>query len=131
MYGLLFHPPPTPVFGARACVRVRYSSHWVCVISIPSPPLAAHCCNPTPPQAVVLRCLRDLCRDGQLLLDLFVNFDCDLESSNLFERLVNSLVRQAQLPVQVRKNGGKALAVYVSSSVTTGDAFMGGTSGTQ
>ena len=31
--------------------------------------------------------------DGQLLVDLFVNYDCDLESSNLFERLVMALVR--------------------------------------
>ncbi|GIL58908.1 hypothetical protein Vafri_13917, partial [Volvox africanus] len=56
-------------------------------------------------RAVVLRCVRELCRDGQLLLDLFVNFDCDLESSNLFERLVNSLVRQAQQPVQSTPSG--------------------------
>lgn len=51
---------------------------------------------------MVLRCLRELTKDGQLLMDLFVNFDCDVESSNLFERLINSLVRQAQQPVQVR-----------------------------
>ena len=37
-----------------------------------------------------------LCGDAQLLVDLFVNFDCDLDSANLFERLVNSLVRVAQ-----------------------------------
>ena len=53
-------------------------------------------------QAVVLRCLRELSKDGQLLLDIFVNFDCDLDSSNLLERLVNALVRQAQQPTQVR-----------------------------
>lgn len=50
---------------------------------------------------VVLRCLRELVSDGQLLVDLFVNYDCDLESSNLFERLVNGLVKLAQLPVSV------------------------------
>lgn len=50
----------------------------------------------------MLRAIKELTRDGQLLLDIFVNFDCDLESSNLFERLINSLVRQAQQPVQVR-----------------------------
>ncbi len=53
----------------------------------------------------MLRCLRELTKDGQLLMDLFVNFDCDVESSNLFERLINSLVRQAQQPVQVRVQG--------------------------
>lgn len=50
---------------------------------------------------VVLRCLRELVSDGQLLVDLFVNYDCDLESSNLFERLVNGLVKLAQQPVTV------------------------------
>jgi hypothetical protein len=40
----------------------------------------------------VLRCLREVTSDGQLLVDLFVNYDCDLNSSNLFERLVNGLV---------------------------------------
>ena len=37
----------------------------------------------------------------QLLVDLFVNYDCDLESSNLFERMVNGVVKVAQQPAQV------------------------------
>lgn len=45
----------------------------------------------------MLRCLREVCADGQLLVDLFVNYDCDLGSSNLFERLVNGLVKMAQV----------------------------------
>lgn len=47
-------------------------------------------------RAILVMCLQKLCGDGQLLVDMFVNFDCDLDSSNLFERLVNSLVRVAQ-----------------------------------
>ena len=49
---------------------------------------------PSPPvrRVVVLRCLREVTADGQLLVDLFVNYDCDLNSSNLFERLINGLV---------------------------------------
>ncbi|WIA22572.1 hypothetical protein OEZ86_009559 [Tetradesmus obliquus] len=52
-------------------------------------------------KVVVLRCLREVCADGQLLVDLFVNYDCDIGSSNLFERLINGLVKMAQqaLPV--------------------------------
>ena len=34
-------------------------------------------------RAVVLRCLEAQCSDGQLLVDLFVNYDCDLEVSAL------------------------------------------------
>jgi hypothetical protein len=46
--------------------------------------------------SVVLKCLKEQCNDGQLLVDLFVNYDCDLEGSNLFERMVSGLVRIAQ-----------------------------------
>jgi len=54
-------------------------------------PLKPHT-YPLRTRVVVLRCLREVCSDGQLLVDLFVNYDCDLNSSNLFERLVNGLV---------------------------------------
>lgn len=50
-------------------------------------------------RVVVLRCLREVCANGQLLVDLFVNYDCDLGSSNLFERLINGLVKMAQNPL--------------------------------
>ena len=52
-------------------------------------------------RVVVLRCLREVCADGQLLVDLFVNYDCDLDSSNLFERLVNGLVKMAQYSLRL------------------------------
>ena len=47
-------------------------------------------------RAVVMRCLGAECESGQLLVDLFVNYDCDLEGANLYERLVLALVRLAQ-----------------------------------
>lgn len=47
-------------------------------------------------KAVVLRCIQAMCENGQLLVDLFVNYDCDLEGANLFERMVTALVRIAQ-----------------------------------
>ena len=43
-----------------------------------------------------MRCLEAQCESGQLLVDLFVNYDCDLEGANLFERMVLALVRIAQ-----------------------------------
>lgn len=45
---------------------------------------------------VVMRCLSGACENGQLLVDVFVNYDCDLEGANLFERAVLGLVRIAQ-----------------------------------
>ncbi|XP_020597814.1 brefeldin A-inhibited guanine nucleotide-exchange protein 5 isoform X2 [Phalaenopsis equestris] len=44
----------------------------------------------------VLRMLEKVCQDPQMLADVFVNYDCDLEAPNLFERMVNALSRIAQ-----------------------------------
>ena len=45
---------------------------------------------------MVIRCIEAICDNGQLLVDIFVNYDCDLEGANLFERLVLAMVRIAQ-----------------------------------
>eukprot|EP00850_Spirogloea_muscicola_P020805 SM000227S07451 [mRNA] locus=s227:195203:204622:+ [translate_table: standard] len=40
--------------------------------------------------------LEKACLDSQMLADIFINYDCDLDSTNLFERMVHSLSRLAQ-----------------------------------
>eukprot|EP01018_Ginkgo_biloba_P011843 Gb_04048 [translate_table: standard] len=45
---------------------------------------------------IVLRFLEKLCVDSQILVDIFINYDCDVESSNIFERMVNGLLKTAQ-----------------------------------
>lgn len=35
---------------------------------------------------IVLRFLEKLCFDSQILVDVFINYDCDVNSSNIFER---------------------------------------------
>eukprot|EP00873_Tetraselmis_striata_P021183 jgi/Tetstr1/441447/TSEL_029692.t1 len=57
--------------------------------------------------SVVLKCLKEQCSDGQVLVDLFVNYDCDLEGSNLFERMVSGLVRIAQGHGNIAENPTK------------------------
>ncbi|XP_021277449.1 brefeldin A-inhibited guanine nucleotide-exchange protein 5 [Herrania umbratica] len=44
----------------------------------------------------VLRMLEKVCKDPQMLVDVYVNYDCDLEAPNLFERMVNTLSKIAQ-----------------------------------
>ncbi|XP_051121206.1 brefeldin A-inhibited guanine nucleotide-exchange protein 5 isoform X2 [Andrographis paniculata] len=44
----------------------------------------------------VLRMLEKACKDPQMLVDLYVNYDCDLEAPNLFERMVSTLSKIAQ-----------------------------------
>ncbi|KAK7340119.1 hypothetical protein VNO77_20813 [Canavalia gladiata] len=45
---------------------------------------------------IVLRFLEKLCDDSQTLVDIFINYDCDVNSSNIFERMVNGLLKTAQ-----------------------------------
>ncbi|KAF8412361.1 hypothetical protein HHK36_000325 [Tetracentron sinense] len=45
---------------------------------------------------IVLRFLEKLCVDSQILVDIFINYDCDVNSSNIFERMVNGLLKTAQ-----------------------------------
>nr|XP_011461220.1 PREDICTED: brefeldin A-inhibited guanine nucleotide-exchange protein 5 [Fragaria vesca subsp. vesca] len=44
----------------------------------------------------VLRMVEKVCKDPQMLVDIFVNYDCDLEAPNLFERMVTTLSRISQ-----------------------------------
>ncbi|XP_047336642.1 brefeldin A-inhibited guanine nucleotide-exchange protein 2-like [Impatiens glandulifera] len=45
---------------------------------------------------IVLRFIEKLCVDSQILVDIFLNYDCDVNSSNIFERMVNGLLKTAQ-----------------------------------
>ncbi|KAI8025525.1 Brefeldin A-inhibited guanine nucleotide-exchange protein 3 [Camellia lanceoleosa] len=45
---------------------------------------------------IVLRFLEKLCVDSQILVDIFLNYDCDVNSANIFERMVNGLLKTAQ-----------------------------------
>lgn len=51
------------------------------------------------------RMLEKVCKDPQMLVDIFVNYDCDLEAPNLFERTVLlHIVSQnsaAQVPIKI------------------------------
>ena len=44
----------------------------------------------------VLEALQTLCSEGQIMVDLFVNYDCDMQAANLFERSVNGLSKLLQ-----------------------------------
>lgn len=45
---------------------------------------------------IVLKFIEKLCEDSQILVDIFINYDCDVNSSNIFERMVNGLLKTAQ-----------------------------------
>ncbi|KAJ8930982.1 hypothetical protein NQ314_016152 [Rhamnusium bicolor] len=45
---------------------------------------------------MVIQALTRICGDAQSVVDIYVNYDCDLAAANLFERLVNDLFKVAQ-----------------------------------
>jgi hypothetical protein len=59
--------------------------------------------------------------DAQGVVDIYVNYDCDLNAANIFERLVNDLSKIAQgraghelgtTPLQVRLTNGYCISLY-------------------
>ncbi|KAG6522238.1 brefeldin A-inhibited guanine nucleotide-exchange protein 1-like isoform X1 [Zingiber officinale] len=43
----------------------------------------------------VLNLLEKICQDPQVMVDIFVNYDCDVNAPNIFERVVNGLLKTA------------------------------------
>ncbi|XP_078432410.1 SEC7-like guanine nucleotide exchange family protein [Wolffia australiana] len=43
----------------------------------------------------VLNLLEKVCQDSQIIIDIFVNYDCDVDAPNIFERTVNGLLKTA------------------------------------
>ncbi|KAM7259004.1 hypothetical protein ACFE04_014745 [Oxalis oulophora] len=62
----------------------------------------------------VLRMLEKVCKDPQMLVDVFVNYDCDLEAPNLFERMVTTLSRISQ---GAQNNDPNSVALSQTTSV--------------
>ncbi|KAG1705092.1 Brefeldin A-inhibited guanine nucleotide-exchange protein 1 [Nymphon striatum] len=46
---------------------------------------------------MVIQALTRICADAQSVVDIYVNYDCDISAANIFERLVNDLSKIAQL----------------------------------
>mmetsp|Transcript_25861 Transcript_25861/g.43279 ORF Transcript_25861/g.43279 Transcript_25861/m.43279 type:complete len:1714 (+) Transcript_25861:76-5217(+) len=50
---------------------------------------------------MVLNVLYKLCQDPQTIVDLFLNYDCDLEALDIFERMVNDLSKITQTTLSI------------------------------
>ncbi|GAU36373.1 hypothetical protein TSUD_151400 [Trifolium subterraneum] len=48
-----------------------------------------------PQQEVLMEALVDLCRQNTFMVEMFVNFDCDISCSNIFEDIANLLSKSA------------------------------------
>lgn len=54
----------------------------------------------------VIEALKRICCDAQCVVDIYLNYDCDLALANIFERLVNDLAKVAQGLSSVAAVGG-------------------------
>ncbi|XP_054153411.1 brefeldin A-inhibited guanine nucleotide-exchange protein 1-like [Oppia nitens] len=52
--------------------------------------------SPYEHKKLVIEALTRICADAQIVVDIYVNYDCDLNSENIFRRLVNDLSKIAQ-----------------------------------
>ncbi len=58
---------------------------------------------------LAVQALTRICGDAQCIVDLYVNYDCDLAAANIFERLVNDLSKIAQGRQGIDLTGSNAL----------------------
>ncbi|OAY54721.1 brefeldin A-inhibited guanine nucleotide-exchange protein 1 isoform X1 [Manihot esculenta] len=47
---------------------------------------------------IVLNFLEKIAQDSQIIVDIFVNYDCDVDAPNVYERIVNGLLKTALGP---------------------------------
>ncbi|VBB28683.1 unnamed protein product [Acanthocheilonema viteae] len=45
---------------------------------------------------IVINTLEKICEDPQSMVDIYVNYDCDLTATNIFERIIDGLFKVAQ-----------------------------------
>jgi len=61
--------------------------------------MSLQCSLPHRPSSTSILCVcvcACACVDAQGVVDIYVNYDCDLNAANIFERLVNDLSKTAQ-----------------------------------
>lgn len=71
--------------------------------------------------------MSSLLTDAQSVVDIYVNYDCDLNAANIFERLVNYLSKIAQgrvglgtTPAQVKyATNGRSPSIHLLSCCVT------------
>ncbi|KAJ1413649.1 Sec7, C-terminal [Sesbania bispinosa] len=71
-------------------------------------------------KVIVLRFLEKLCVDSQILVDIFINYDCDVNSSNIFERC-SSWCNNHTLPPQEATLKLEAMKSLVAVLKSMGD----------
>jgi len=50
---------------------------------------------------IILQCLSRICKRTQTLVDIFINYDCDLNEKDLFGLMVEAVSRIAQTSIDI------------------------------
>eukprot|EP00756_Hemistasia_phaeocysticola_P044533 Hpha_TRINITY_DN18338_c0_g1::TRINITY_DN18338_c0_g1_i1::g.158210::m.158210/K18442/ARFGEF, BIG; brefeldin A-inhibited guanine nucleotide-exchange protein len=82
---------------------------------------------------LVIQAIHRLCENPQTIIDLFVNYDCELESVNIFEHMMNNLSRILQArpsadaiaEADLKVVALRALVMVLRSLVQWTDRFLG------
>ncbi|VDN58317.1 unnamed protein product [Dracunculus medinensis] len=74
---------------------------------------------------IVINSIAKICEDPQSLVDIYVNYDCDLTSANIFERIVNCLSKIAQRERSMRILGLRCLVECLQCMVDWFDDVYG------
>ncbi|KAJ3411239.1 Brefeldin A-inhibited guanine nucleotide-exchange protein 2 [Chytridiales sp. JEL 0842] len=72
-------------------------------------------------KSMVLQALQKMCENPQILADLYLNYDCDLATVSLFERIVSVCARVAQGKVSQIQNPPLSLIGQMVSVASWGD----------
>ncbi|KAI8872464.1 hypothetical protein GQ42DRAFT_161307 [Ramicandelaber brevisporus] len=92
----------------KAEIELLFNGIYLRVLESPQTPFKQ--------KTLVVQGLTKMCKQPQLLVDVYVNYDCDLNMASIFERVVNAVARIAQ---------GKARGVSVSASGSAHDVSSG------
>lgn len=86
---------------AYGTLVIRGRAHWKQQVAALYPMMALHPLESgevSPAMRIAaLRLVRRLASDSQVLVDVFVNYDCDLHADNLYERTMMALAQAAQV----------------------------------
>jgi hypothetical protein len=129
-------PLPALARAAFGTLVLRARAPWKSEVSVLFPllaltPLESSGASPGS-QLVALRLIRKLSSDPQVLVDLFVNYDCDMAAANLYERTVAALagvMRPGPGVAQQVRNGAVQCMLAIVQSLRTWHAKGEGSEG--
>ncbi len=74
---------------------------------------------------LILESLLEFCREPALMQDLYTNYDCDVQCTNLFDAIINTLCRRSTLEIPKVDRDWNQLAISSAKLSTPSVALLG------